>query len=46
MAKENRLWPLTGGTRKERWLALAYALEFALLTAAGYYLFWALAPYF
>ncbi|MFA5111332.1 MAG: hypothetical protein WC443_08010 [Desulfobaccales bacterium] len=40
------LWPFKGGSRKERRIALAYALELALGFAAIYYLSWALAPYF
>ena len=40
------LWPLKGGTWKERRIALAYALELALGGVVIYYLAWALAPYF
>ena len=43
---EHWLWPVKGGTRKEKLLALAYALELALLAAAFYWLAWTLAPYF
>jgi len=46
MEEMPRLWPLRGGTWKERLLALADVLELVLLAAAFYWLAWVLAPYF
>jgi hypothetical protein len=46
MKKDDWLWPLRGGTWKERLLALADLLELLLLVAAFYCCAWALAPYF
>jgi hypothetical protein len=44
--EEHWLWPFRGGTWKDRLLALACALELALLAGAFYWLAWVLAPYF
>jgi hypothetical protein len=44
--EEHWLWPFRGGSRKDRLLALAYALELALLAAGFYWLAWTLAPCF
>jgi hypothetical protein len=43
---EHWLWPLKGGTWKERLVSLADVLELILMAAALYILAWALAPYF
>jgi hypothetical protein len=44
--EEHWLWPFKGGGWKDRLLALAYALELALLAAFLYCLAWTLDPYF
>ena len=40
------LWPLKGGTWKDRLKAAPYIAILALMAAAFCCLFWALAPYF
>lgn len=48
MEKKEKLswvWPLKGGTWKERLLAVPYALLLALMATAFYRLVWVLAPY-
>lgn len=46
MKNKNRLWPVRGGTWNERWIALGYVLQLALLVVASYWLAWSIAPFF
>lgn len=43
--KEDWLWPLKGGTRKEKCQGIALVLELLLLAAGLYVAAWLLAPY-
>ncbi|MBW1953994.1 MAG: hypothetical protein JRI66_13110 [Deltaproteobacteria bacterium] len=43
---EHWLWPIRGGTWREKLWALVYVLELLLLAVLWYVLAWALAPYF
>ncbi len=44
--EEHGLWPLRGGTRKDRLRALGFLLNLGLVAAAFYWLLWVLAPFF
>lgn len=46
MEKVSWLWPLKGGTWKERMITLVYALELVLGCVTIYYLTKVLTPYF
>ncbi len=43
---EHWLWPVKGGTWKERLIGLIDVVEIALLAALLYRMAWVLAPYF
>lgn len=46
MKKEDWLWPLRGGTWKERLIGLIVVVEIVLLADIFYWLVWVLASYF